>query len=57
MPVVINEFEVVDTAPAAVRGAGDDAVASATGQPLPSSEDLRRLLAEMAEQALRRYSH
>ena len=56
MPVVINEFEVVDTAPAEARGS------TVTGSPtpaqtLPDPEDLRRALAELAERQLRRWSH
>jgi hypothetical protein len=56
MPVVINEFEVVDTPPVGTRR-GDEAVPTAAGPPLPQPEDLRVLLAAMAEHALRRYSH
>ena len=56
MPVVINDFEVVDTpAGAAPRDAGAAPAAAATT--LPDAEDLRRLLAEQAEQALRTWSH
>jgi hypothetical protein len=57
MPVVINEFEVVETAPAATRGPGDEAAASPAAPPLPRPEDLGRLLAELDERALRRYAH
>lgn len=56
MPVVINEFEVVDAAPAEAPGQINEAVPAAE-TPLPRAEDLRGLLAVMAEQALRRYSH
>jgi hypothetical protein len=57
MAVVISEFEVVDTAPPAPRSPGADA-APAPGTPaLPDPEDLRRLLAQCAEQQLRRFSH
>lgn len=57
MAVVINEFEVVDTAPPAARGHDDGAAAAPAQSPLPPPEDLRRLLAQCAEQQLRRFSH
>ena len=56
MPVVINEFEVVDTASGAPSAASAAAAAGSTA-PLPDEQDLRRLLAEMAEHALRLWSH
>ena len=56
MPVVINEFEVVD-APAAASAAAGAARAQPAPQSLPDEEDLRRLLAEMSEHALRLWSH
>jgi hypothetical protein len=52
MPVVINEFEVVDTPPGAAAASGA-APAQPAQQPLPDEEDLRRLIAEMSEHALR----
>jgi hypothetical protein len=55
MPVVINEFEVVEppAAPAAPAGA-----AAATPAPvLPDPRDLQRALAELAEAQLRTWSH
>jgi hypothetical protein len=56
MPIVINEFEVVDTPPAAPAGTG--AVPAQPGpQRLPDEEDLRRLVAELSEHALRAWSH
>lgn len=56
MAVVINEFEVIDTAPPAARASGDAAPASST-PPLPDPEDLRRVLAVGAELQLRRCAH
>jgi hypothetical protein len=56
MPVVINEFEVVDTPPA-VPAATATASAQAAPRRMPDEEDLRRLVAEMAERALRVWSH
>jgi hypothetical protein len=56
MSVVINEFEVVDTAPAA-RGTDHAAPSPApTAAPL-EPEDLRQLLAINAELQLRRFAH
>ncbi|MDM0001814.1 hypothetical protein QTI24_24615 [Variovorax sp. J22P240] len=57
MAVVINEFEVVDAAPAAARGQDDGAAASPSTPMLPPREDLLRLMAECAEQQLRRFAH
>lgn len=57
MPVVINEFEVVDVpqqehqAAAAPEGAGD------RPPPLPDAADLRRLLAQQQEAQLRLWAH
>jgi hypothetical protein len=56
MAVVINEFEVVDSAPPPAHAAGD-ATRSLSPPPLPDTEDLRRLLAIGAELQLRRYAH
>jgi len=56
MPVVINEFEVVDTPPGAQAASGA-AVAQPAPLPLPQEEDLRRLLTEMSEHALRVWCH
>jgi hypothetical protein len=56
MAVVINEFEVVDSAPPLAHGAGDTTRSLST-PPLPDPEDLRRLLAVGAELQLRRYAH
>jgi hypothetical protein len=56
MAVVINEFEVVDTAPAAARAPADTAPASQAPL-LAEREDMRRLLAVCAELQLRRDSH
>ena len=56
MPVVINEFEVVDT-PAGAPASGGAAPAPGAATALPDEEDLRRLLAEIAEHALRVWSH
>ncbi len=56
MPVVINEFEVVDTPPGTPPAVGAAPTPSAP-QALPDEEDLRRLLAEMSEHALRLWSH
>ena len=56
MPVVINEFEVLDTpatAPATATGTDTTAPQPAPLQP----EDLRRLLALSAELQLRRLAH
>ena len=55
MPVVINEFEVVDTPPGTPAAAG--AAPPPAQQPLADEEDLRRLLAEIAEHTLRLWSH
>jgi hypothetical protein len=53
MPVVINDFEVVD-APAGTPAP----VAAPRSEPPPADEeDLRRQLAELAEHALRVWSH
>ena len=51
MPVVINEFEVLDTAQRDAAPTGDHV--AATAPPRPDPEDLRRWLAEQAEQQLR----
>ena len=56
MPVVINEFEVVD-APAGASAAAGAAAIQPAPPSLPDEEDLRRLLAEMSEHALRLWSH
>jgi hypothetical protein len=56
MPVVINEFEVVDTPQAAPR-ADQQGGTQTPAQALPDPEDLRRMLAELAEQQLRCWSH
>lgn len=56
MPVVINEFEVVDT-PAGASAAAGAAATQPAPQSLPDEEDLRRLMAEMSEHALRLWSH
>ena len=56
MAVVINEFEVVDTPPAPA-GRGAASAPPAPQRMLPDEEDLRRLMAEMAERALRVWSH
>jgi hypothetical protein len=56
MPVVINEFEVVDAPPGAPAASGA-ATNPPAPQPLPDEEDLRRLTAEMSEHALRLWSH
>jgi hypothetical protein len=56
MPVVINEFEVVDTAPTGTRR-GEDAVPAAATPALPQPEDLRGVLVALAERELRRYGH
>ena len=56
MPVVINEFEVVDT-PAGTPASSAAGAAPATPRSLPDEEDLHRLLAEIAEHALRTWSH
>jgi len=56
MPVVINDFEVVDT-PAGAPASGAAAPAQSAAPALPDEEDLRRLLAELAEHALRVWSH
>ena len=56
MPVVINEFEVVDTPPATPAASGT-AAPQPTQAPLPDEEDLRRLIAGMSEHALRIWSH
>jgi hypothetical protein len=56
MPVVINDFEVID-APRGAAAASAAAPAQAEPPPLPDEEDLRRLLAEMSEQAVRIWSH
>lgn len=53
MPVVINEFEVVDAPP----GAPAAAAPPPAPQPLPDEEDLRRLMAEVSEHALRLWGH
>ena len=53
MAVVINVFEVVDTAPPAARS-HEDGASTAPAPPLPEPEDLRRLLAQGAERELRR---
>jgi hypothetical protein len=52
MPVVINEFEVLDTPqpPPAAE-------AAAAPPPAPDGEDLRRLLAQQAEAQLRLWAH
>jgi len=55
MPVVINDFEVVDTPSGAPAAAG--AAPPPAQQPLADEEDLRRLLAEIAEHTLRLWSH
>ena len=51
MPVVINEFEVVDTP--AGEGARAQPAAPAAAQPRPDPQALRRWLAELAELQLR----
>lgn len=56
MPVVINEFEVVDT-PAGALSTSSAAAGTNAAVPLPDEEDLRRLLAEIAEHALRVWAH
>ena len=56
MPVVINEFEVVD-APAGAPSTSVTPAAASAAVPLPDEEDLRRLLAEIAEHALRVWAH
>jgi hypothetical protein len=56
MPVVINDFEVID-APRGAAGASAAAPAPAATPPLPDEAELRRLLAEMSEQAVRIWSH
>ena len=56
MPVVINEFEVVDTPPA-TRGTGDDPSAAPPAAAPLEPEDLRQMLAVSAELQLRRFSH
>jgi len=56
MPVVINDFEVVDT-PAGTPASGAATPAQGSAPVLPDEEDLRRLLAEIAEHALRIWSH
>ncbi|MCW7541369.1 hypothetical protein OOT46_26510 [Aquabacterium sp. A7-Y] len=55
MPVVINEFEVVDT-PQGAPERHDDA-APTPQYALPDPQDLRRLLAEQAEQQMRLWAH
>jgi hypothetical protein len=55
MPVVINEFEVVDTP--AGEGARAPASAPAASPQRPDPEDLRRWLAELAELQLRLEAH
>jgi hypothetical protein len=55
MTVIINEFEVLDSQPGARRGQDTETPASAAPA-LPDPEDLRRLLAEGAEQQLRRFA-
>jgi hypothetical protein len=56
MPVIINEFEVVDTPPGAPPAASAAAPQPAPPR-LPDEEDLRRLLAEISEHALRVWGH
>ena len=56
MPIVINEFEVVDPSPGTPNATGADTTPPAQ-QPRLDEEDLRRMLAELAEQALRIWSH
>ncbi len=56
MPVVINEFEVVDT-PLGTPPASGAAATPSAPPALPEEEDLRRLLAELSEHALRLWSH
>jgi hypothetical protein len=56
MPVVINEFEVVDTPSGSPPESSAAAVLPAPPT-LPDEEDLRRLMAEMTERALRLWSH
>lgn len=55
MPVVINEFEVVDTPPAEASRSENGAPAPAPQRPDP--QDLRRWLAEQAEHELRLHAH
>jgi hypothetical protein len=55
MPVVINEFEVLDTP--AGDGARTQAPPAATAPPRPDPQDLRRWLAELAELQLRLEAH
>ena len=54
MPVVINEFEVLDTPQEAAQR---EASAASSPPPLPDPEDLRRLLAQQAEAQLRLWAH
>ena len=51
MPVVINEFEVVETPPG--EGGRNQPPAPAAAPPRPDPQDLRRWLAELAELQLR----
>jgi hypothetical protein len=53
MPVVINEFEVVDNAPPTAPAAAPSAPAAPPLDPL----DLQRRLAELHELVLRTWSH
>lgn len=55
MPVVINEFEVLDTPPEQAQR--QEPQAGAAAPPLPEPEDLRRLLALQAERELRLAAH
>lgn len=56
MPVVINEFEVVD-GPPSTASTSSSAAAQQAQPSLPDEEDLRRLLAELSEHRLRIWSH
>ena len=55
MPVVINEFEVLDTPPGEGTRTQDAAPAKAPQRPDP--EDLRRLLDVLSEAQLRLWAH
>lgn len=55
MPVVINEFEVLDTPQ--LQAQGGNAGAAPAPSPQLDPEDLRKLLAQQAEAQLRRWAH
>lgn len=55
MPVVINEFEVLDSPQE--QGARREGAPAASAPQRPDPEDLRRWLAEQSEQQLRLQAH